>query len=372
MIVGNPPYVEIDKSSSRKALLAEYKTCLNNWSRDEDLYTLFVERSLSLSDPSNGAIGLILPLSVAFSTKRPFAALRTKIAASEGDWHWSHFDRIPSSLFGNDVRTRCSVGIYRTPRDTFNRRFLTTSLKRWSVDERETLFDGLAYASFSGSISDRIPKLADDAQAEGLLYLQSLKRPLGLQLGRVVSANALIEAAPTFPSKSVFVAGTAYNWFPAWRSIPTTTDERGRASVPARAIGFQFENEDEANVVFALLCSSLGYWWWAVASDGFNLKKWLVESFPLAPSAIPPEHRARLSELGAQLKSDLEGNYVYKDNQGRKGNFYLPACEAITKQIDELIDSALSGINANFIGSVQDFNSTFSRVDDGNLESDAD
>lgn len=371
VIVGNPPYVEIDKSNSRKALLAEYGTCLEKWSRDEDLYTLFVERSLSLSDSANGAIGLILPLSVAFSTKRPFAALRSKIAASAGDWHWSHFDRIPSSLFGNEVRTRCSVGIYRTPTGRPDRKFFTTSLTRWSVDERETLFDSLVYASFTGSISDRIPKLADDAQAKGLAYLQSLKRPLGLQLGRAISATALILSAPKFPNKSVFVAGTAYNWFPAWRSIPTTTDERGRPSVPARAVGFQYETDDEANLVFALLCSSLGYWWWAVASDGFNLKKWLVEAFPLAPSAIPPQHHATLSKLGAQLKSELEKNYVFKDNQGRKGNFYLPACVEITQQIDSLIDLALDGIDVDFIRSIQDFNSAFSRVEDGNVEDDA-
>jgi hypothetical protein len=26
----------------------------------------------------------------------------------KGQWWWSHFDRIPSALFGNDVRTRCT------------------------------------------------------------------------------------------------------------------------------------------------------------------------------------------------------------------------------------------------------------------------
>ena len=320
---------------------------------------------MSLLDGKNGAIGLILPLSVSFSTKRPYSALRSKIAASAGDWHWSHFDRIPSSLFGNDVRTRCSIGIYRTPTVGQPRRFLTTSLKRWSVDQRETLFDRLVYAAFEGDITDRIPKLADHAQAKGLRYLQALKRPLGLQLGRAISASALIEAAPGFPSKSVFVAGTAYNWFPAWRSIPATYDERGRPSVPARAIGFQYETEQEADLVFALLCSSLGYWWWAIASDGFNLKKWLIESFPLSPNAIPEGRRTGLADLGAELKVQLEKNYVFKDNQGRKGNFYLPACEALVRQIDDLVDLSLDGIGSDFIQSIQAFNSDFSRVEGG-------
>jgi hypothetical protein len=334
---------------------------LERWSRDEDLYTLFVERSLSLIDPINGAIGLILPLSVAFSTKRPFTALRAKIAEANGDWHWSHYDRIPSCLFGNEVRTRCSIGIYGTHREGTERKFMTTSLKRWGFDEREYLFERLTYAKFDGKISDRIPKLADDFQAAGLTFLESLRRPLGLQLGRPISANALIDLAPGFPEKSVFIAGTAYNWFPAWRSIPHTTDERGRPSVPARAIGFAFETEEEANLVFAFLCSSLGYWWWAVASDGFNLKKWLVESFPLTPSAIPLKYREELSQLGAELKIALEKNYVFKDNQGRKGNYFLPACESITRKIDSVINQALDGIDRDFIDSIQGFNASFSR-----------
>lgn len=36
-----------------------------------------------------------------------------------------------------------------------------------------------------------------------------------------------------------------------------------------------------ANVIFAMLCSALGYWWWVTASDGFNLIKWLLDRFPL-------------------------------------------------------------------------------------------
>jgi hypothetical protein len=125
-------------------------------------------------------------------------------------------------------------------------------------------------------------------------------------------------------------------------------------------------------VVFALLCSSLGYWWWAVASDGFNLKKWLIESFPLSAGAIPPEYRVTLSNMGAELKECLERNYVYKDNKGRKGNYFLPACANAVERIDGLIDRALPGIGAEFVQSVQEFNAKFSQSDNGDAEDDAD
>lgn len=369
-IIGNPPYVEIDKSNSRRALVDEYETCLPAWSRDEDLYTLFIERSLTLVDSSGGSVGLIVPLSVSFSTKRPFVELRRFVARAPGQWHWSHFDRIPSALFGNEVRTRCSIGIFHAKKRDEADGIMTTSLQRWSVDERDSLFETIHYAHFDGDIENIVPRVGTQIEADGLQFLFSLRRPLGLDLGRSISATSLASMAPDWPERSVFVAGTAYNWLPAWRSIPETFDDVGRPSVPARAIGFTFANEAEANLVFALLCSSLGYWWWAVASDGFNLKKWLVERFPIGPGAIPIEHRKTISDLGATLKSELERHYVYKDNQGRKGNFYLPACARITTEIDEAVLAALPGLDRRFMASIQDFNTGFASNSDSGSEDD--
>jgi hypothetical protein len=84
IVLGNPPYVEIPPAVGRDALRRTYKTALERWSRDEDLYTLVVERSFQICEKSNGRFGMILPLSLAFSTKRPFQELR-KCFASAGN-----------------------------------------------------------------------------------------------------------------------------------------------------------------------------------------------------------------------------------------------------------------------------------------------
>src|SRR5207249_3256550 len=85
-IVGTPPYVEVPRNIQRK-LLNTYRTALETWSRDEDSYTFFVERSLHLA-VRNAGIGMILPLSLAFSTKRPFVALRKLLCEEHGTWWW--------------------------------------------------------------------------------------------------------------------------------------------------------------------------------------------------------------------------------------------------------------------------------------------
>jgi hypothetical protein len=185
---------------------------------------------------------------------------------------------------------------------------------------------------------------------------------LGVDLAHRVSYNVLAGFAPCFPRHCVFVGGTAYNWFPAWRDIPPTTTEDKRPSLPARTIGFRFRNDDDANLVFAILCSSIGYWWWAVASDGFNLKRWLLERFPLSIGGIASHGRRHLARLGDELRTELRKHYVYKDNKGRIGNWFLPGCDEQIKAIDAALANC-TGLNAAFFEDLREFNLSFSRAE---------
>jgi hypothetical protein len=368
VIIGNPPYVEVPKDLSRSLLRATFKSALEKWSRDEDLYTLVVERSLCLLRARSGQFGMILPLSLAFSTKRPFVALRKVMMGEEGLCCFSHFDRIPSALFGNEVRTRCTVSLLA--RNSQVARFVpaTTSLLRWSAEFRDHLFQTICYASLDLDIAVGIPKVATQVQADALGQMLKAKAPLVADLSRSIPFDDLAQAAPNFPQPCVYVGGTAYNWFPAWRDIPETTTMDGEPSLPARTAGFMFANEESANIVFALLCSAMGYWWWAVASDGFNLKKWLLERFPVSVAMISSEARKQLAQLGGALRRELGRNYVHKDNKGRIGNFFLPACEQEVVAIDSFLATAVPGLSQEFFEDIRTFNACFSRAeasDDG-------
>ena len=363
VIVGNPPYVEIPQTLSRGALRNMYRTALERWSRDEDLYTLVVERSFQISNCKLGRFGMILPLSFAFSTKRPFQELRRVVSGMQGAWWWSHFDRIPSALFGNDVRTRCTIAIFAPTNRTSVCR-ATTSLIRWTAECRDTLFPLLAFARLSASLNlvPGILKVATQIQADALESLLKANKTLESDLRDGVPFSTLAASAPHFPQPCVFVGGTAYNWFPVWRDVPETTDRDGHPSLPARTAAFKFRDEETANLVLALLGSAMGYWWWAVASDGFNLKKWLLDRFPLSLDRIPSAGRKELSRLGAELREELRQHYVYKDNKGRIGNFFLPACAELTSQIDSAITKHIPQLSDAFFEDVRRFNLSFSRA----------
>ena len=122
--------------------------------------------------------------------------------------------------------------------------------------------------------------------------------------------------------------------------------------------------------MFALLCSSLGYWWWAVASDGFNLKKWLLDRFPVSQAMIPAGSRKQLARLGAQLRAELKRNYVYKDNKGRIGNYLLPACGDEVAAIDGFLGASVAILSTEFFEDIRAFNAGFSRAELAELAGD--
>ena len=131
--------------------------------------------------------------------------------------------------------------------------------------------------------------------------------------------------------------------------------------------------EQDADIIFAFLASSLGYWWWAVASDGFNLKKWLLERFPLSTGLVADEDKPSLAALGARLWNELRTHYVFKDNRGRVGNYYLPDCNELVLEIDSFLATHVQGLTPSFFSDIQSFNTSFSRTsreEDGNPEDD--
>jgi len=370
VVIGNPPYAKVPEDISRLALTSVYKTALNRWSRDENIYVLIVERSLELVK-SEGNFGMILPLSITFSTKRSFKNLRTLIEKKNRKFWWSHFDRIPSALFGNDVRTRCTI-LLSTHSIQNASEHETTSLMRWQSDYRPHLLRYLTYSSISTKITERFSKVASQIQADTLQQLLKINKPLAVDLTNSISFTKLKESVPDFPQPCVYVGGTAYNWFPAWREIPETTDALGNPSLPARTAAYKFSNVEEADIVFAILCSSIGYWWWAVASDGFNLKKWLIQSVPISTIMIPESGKRELGKLGSQLKSNLRKQYVYKDNQGRIGNFYLPACSEDIRLIDEALTRNITYLSHEFMHDIAEFNRVFSGSSIQSLEDNID
>lgn len=359
-VIGNPPYARVQPDWPREPLNDTFRSALGQWSRDENTYTFFVEHMVNLLS-CTGRSGLIVPLSLTFSTKQPFKRLRTFMENAEGDWYVASFDRIPSAIFGNDVRTRCSIVVFDAGGSAPHRVF-STSLLRWNASERDQLFSRIRYFEIEREIADGILKVGSTLQSDTLRRLHATGHRLAETLGQTMPFSELAQRAPKFPPASVFVGGVAYNWFPAWRDVPETTTSEGRPSLPQRTAGYRFQSEQDADFVFAILCSSFTYWYWAIASDGFNLKKWLIASIPLSKASFTATSRRRMALLGGKLRRELRKQYVYKENRGRIGNYNLLACRSLTHEIDEAMSAGCTVLSRRFFSDIYGFIDSFIRT----------
>ena len=136
VVVGNPPYVRTNKA------LESYKVRDLATAKCPDIYAAVVERSVNVCR-NNGRTGMIVPLSLTFSSK--FDVLRDHLYEECGSIWFSSFGRIPSALFSFDTRVRNTIYVGQksagTPKQCF-----TTRLHRWYDIQRATLFDNLQYA----------------------------------------------------------------------------------------------------------------------------------------------------------------------------------------------------------------------------------
>ena len=63
------------------------------------------------------------------------------------------------------------------------------------------------------------------------------------------------------------------------------------------------------------------------------------------------------------MRRQLKRNYVYKENKGRIGNFFLPACEREIMAIDDFLSRAVPEPSVRFFENIRDFNACFSRAE---------
>ena len=92
-VIGNPPYVDIKglESSVSKYIFDEYSTARLRI----NLFAAFMERAISVSQPQNGKIGLIIPTS--FLTQVSYANLRKLML---NHYYLQSIIRLPNELFG--------------------------------------------------------------------------------------------------------------------------------------------------------------------------------------------------------------------------------------------------------------------------------
>ncbi|WP_313600947.1 Eco57I restriction-modification methylase domain-containing protein [Aeromicrobium phoceense] len=310
-VIANPPYAPLQRSAA--TFHVPYLHGVTGRAAGADISPVFVELAANiLSD--DGALAVVLPLSVVSSTRAPFPELRQQLAAQRGWLEFLSFDRVPDALFGDDIKTRNAiVHLDRSaPSD------LTVSpLYRWTSRTRETALPNIPVVSVAGveGVPGAIPKIGSEWERELLsacgthgTYLehwQSRRRQLPLE--------RVTRSVDDVQSDVLALAPTAYNFLGVMRD-PFRAVTDGHNSQNGFSI-IQFSSERDASAAYALLSSRLAFWLWHVTGDGFHVTSTLHHRLPIPPG--DEDRIERLADLGDRLwKAALEGPVV-SSNRGR-------------------------------------------------------
>ena len=341
-VVGNPPYASLGVRNDSIDLKHRFVSLPTGTISKANCYPLFVEMMWQLACTGCHSSGMVVPLSIAHSTRQQMVRLRRSIMQSGGRWRFAFFDREPHALFGEEVKTRNTI-VFRSQRGGRPRSssIETGPLRKWRSRQRKELFANVRYTPLVGySILNGIPKLAGQDAAAVYSQVTSRGKPLGEECSAVAS-RLPAEATSPRPAMRVFVAGTAYNFLNVFRphiSLPPPLAPWSSSKL----LALDFATEAKAACAFAILTSRLVFWLWRVTEDGFHVNRTFVVNLPLGQAVRDHTTRLRLAALGTELWHQIQAQQVVSVNGGRQSVAYRPhGSDPLREAIDKLLLATL-------------------------------
>lgn len=327
-VVGNPPYADIPPTWSLEFLSNRFCSV-----HSKDLYPLFLEQMVYLSQPDAGRGGLIVPLSLTFS--KAFRVTREFILASGRRWQISSYHIRPSGIFPG-VSQRTSIALV-SPSPTGETCIETTCVQRWFTEQRGQLFSNLHYADVTPCVREiqaqrrpiGFPSVGDPVLSNLLLKLLQRREILGNSLGTPVKCDS--------QPPVLYYFTMAYQWLTISAQLPETSPTCGPISLSS-LIPLPFASDETRWVAIALLASSLGFWWWQVFGDLFHVTRTILTQFPVDPAAIPATTLSQLGVLARDLQRAIDQNVTFFTKKGvTNANFDLTQCFTEITRIDSVL-----------------------------------
>ena len=318
VIVGNPPYVSAGKvRKSYSVRNIETQGC-------PDIYAWVLERTANLIG-DNGRSGMIVPLSLGFSSK--FDVCRKFLFRHYGQNWFSSFGRIPDALFSFDVRVRNTVHLGHKIAGL--RVAYSTRLHRWYKEARTLLFDNIQYVRFQ-------PKLWN-------YYVPKLNtQPLAQAFEAALKPSKTLELSLKHSTKhKLHFKQTAYNWLTVCRKLPPCY--KGQQRVPhSKAADLYFADIDTCTLAMLLANGKLMLVFWLVIGDDFDVTRSNLAKFPVDFSSLSAPTKKTLLSILPDLETAMSESIQYKLNAGlRVGAYNLAKCRHVTDRSDALFASEL-------------------------------
>ena len=314
VIIGNPPYVEYRKVSGTYRVLGFESF------RTGNLYAYCMERSTILLGKV-GLFSMIVPAGLlGLDEARP---LRKVLFDRFNHAFSSTYGIRPSKLFdGVDQRLCIYVGRLRPSKASIIK---TSRYHHWSAEERDYLFDRLAYQdSFDHPRLHRIPQVGTREARDTLEKIEA-------HSSRVVGAYYR-------RSKDGFLMH--YHRSPRYWIRGMDFEQYFRSSKTSRSIhhfrDLYFHDEQVGKVVGALLNSSLFFYWFISVGNGRNITGTDVEQFPIG--SISQDLVQNIPTLFDRLMEDYRDNSFVRRRKDAEFQEFRPSkSKPIIDELDRVL-----------------------------------
>ena len=313
VVIGNPPYVEYSKVKSEYTIKHfETESCGN-------LYAFVMEQCKILAN-QRGAVSMIVPLS-GHSTQR-MQPLVENFYQYYDSCHLFNIsaDANPSVLF-TGVKFRLAIFIV----SNYGKGIFTTGYSRWYAEERDRVFDLVAYTDIEElRYKTAIPKVSDQ------LHLQVLRK--------MFNADWQLQHTLQFKDSStrpVFYHSTPVNWIRSHSAAPYFRSDRDGVKAPNGLNTLEPTPEAFRNIQ-SILSSTSFFVWWLALSDCYHLNRPEVLTFPMCQDEA-------LQALSQELEQDMQAKskrrvYHYKaTGKVEYDEFYLKQSKPIIDEIDRVL-----------------------------------
>jgi len=346
VIIGNPPYIE-DKDYSGNQLSIIKATRKTHYDGEVPLiykskdcgntYAYFIERSINLLKP-DGNFGFIVPISLV-STDR-MAPIREIIHDNSQKVEYYNFDDRPGKIFSGIEDCRSTIMITR--KGSGVNEVTTSKYHRWYSDDRPKLFQELQTSAYQlNDKSETIPKLGTDIEDQILnkLYSQSSGKTIK---DFIVNngENVWYHNSPRYWIHAHIDSNVLkVQYYEDFKLSDNSKNiQLGKVKYEKVTEHYKFLSlePDKADVVLALLNSSIFYWWFVIMADGRDLLGQHITSFPIDIDNVDEANKKKLSELTYKLMEDYNKNSNIKINI-RKGGYAIKIREIIPKKSYEII-----------------------------------
>lgn len=327
LIASNPPYTPLGIRPALDSVTSRY-SCLGASGASASTRTeaLFVELALRLLG-AEGSLSLVLPLSVATSSRSEFVALRRAMQLDGAAWTYSFFDRAPDALFGDDVKTR---NVIATCKRKGSPSLRTTRLQRWTSWTRTRLFASIETCEIDFDIETFIPKVGEPSEVCLLKRLLSTRTRLGDAAIQVTKLR--LEEFANNPLPAVLIAPTAYSWLGCAREASAFARHGHTSGNELSAV--YFASDEFADAALAVVASRLTWWLWRVEGDGFHVTQTFLRRLPFPIHAIDPDSVSLLASVGRRMWRAMSAEPVVSTNRGRRTVAFCPLTAG------ELLDAA--------------------------------